>query len=302
MYYGVSLLAGMLISVMVVFNGALSGQAGPGLSLVIIHIAGLAASALALLLRREKPRMGKLKPVWYTAGLIGILTTLFNLRAYGHISVSAMMALGLLGESASGLLADHIGFLGHPVRRFRREKLLGLLVTLAGIAIMLTDFEWVAVIVSLLAGLSILLSRLINGRLSRVVGVYSATFINYVSGLSGALLVLAVTGVPRGMALTGPFTNYLGGALGAVIVLICNAVVGRIASFYLTLTLFVGQVTAGLLLDMALTGAFPARTALGGLFVLAGLCLSLLQDRAYNKKSRGGFGGQLNCRQGKILQ
>jgi len=93
-----------------------------------------------------------------------------------------------------------------------------------------------------------------------------------------------VTGDPRGMALTGPFTNYLGGALGAVIVLICNAVVGRIASFYLTLTLFVGQVTAGLLLDMALTGSFPARTALGGLFVLAGLCLSLLQDRAYNKK------------------
>jgi len=64
------------------------------------------------------------------------------------------------------------------------------------------------------------------------------------------------------------------------VVLLSNYIVGRISTFYMTLAMFVGQVTAGLLMDMALTQAFPARTAVGGLFVLAGLVLNLIKDRA----------------------
>ena len=44
MYYLLSLLAGMLISVMVVFNGGLNGRVGQTAALVIIHLAGLVLS------------------------------------------------------------------------------------------------------------------------------------------------------------------------------------------------------------------------------------------------------------------
>ena len=50
MFYALSLLAGMMISVMVVFNGGLNAQVGFGLSLVVIHIAGLVTIALGMLL------------------------------------------------------------------------------------------------------------------------------------------------------------------------------------------------------------------------------------------------------------
>lgn len=286
MYYALSLLAGMLISVMVVFNGGLNARLGAGLSLVIIHLSGLFSIALVMALRREKPAFRRLPVPWYIGGFIGILTTVFNLRAFGHISVSAMMALGLMGESLAGLLADHAGLMGLPVRRFRAGKLPGVLVTLAGILIMLTDFEAVAVVVSLLAGVTVLWSRLVNGRLSRATSVATATLANYGTGLVGALIALLFTGIPARPVLAGPVQSFLGGAVGAVIVLISNFIVGKIASFYMTLALFVGQVTAGLLLDMLLQGAFPARTALGGLFVLAGLTLSLLQDRAHARRAQ----------------
>lgn len=288
MFYLLSLLAGMLISAMVVMNGGLNARAGVGLSLAIIHTAGLLFISLFLLLRRQKPRLLKLPPSWYIGGLIGILTTLFNLRAFGHISVSAMMALGLLGESIASLLADHYGFMGLPKRPFKKEKILGGLLLLTGILIMMTSFELVAVLVSMLAGVTVLWSRLVNGRLARRVGVLGATFANYLTGLSGALLVLLVTGIPAGFTFTMPVTNYLGGAVGAMIVIISNFVVGKIASFYMTLALFIGQVTASLLLDMLLMGTFPTRIALGGLFVLAGLTLNLLQDRAAAKKAMPG--------------
>lgn len=284
MYYAYSLLAGMLISVLVVFNGSLSAYLGQGLSLLAIHAVGLAAILLYMALRREKPRKSGLSLWWYTGGLLGILTTLFNLLAFGHISVSAMLGLSLLGESLSGLLADHTGFLGLPVRRFRAEKLLGAAITLAGILLMISDFVVIPVLLSLLAGVTVLLSRLINGRLARASSVATATFSNYAAGLLGSALLLPFLGLPEAIPRDIPFTAFLGGAVGTAVVLISNHIVRRISTFYMTLALFVGQVVAGLLLDMLLLGGFPLRTALGGLLVLLGLTASLLQDRARRRR------------------
>ena len=115
----------------------------------------------------------------------------------------------------------------------------------------------------------------------------SSTFFNYVMGLLLSVLLYAFAGQGAAglkLAAGGPFHTYLGGAMGVVIVLMSNFIVGKIPSFYMTLALFVGQVMAGLLLDMALSGAFSARNLLGGLFVLAGLVLSLWQDRAWARR------------------
>lgn len=281
MNYFLSLLAGMLISVAIAMNGSLGQQVGNAFSLVIVHLCGLIAITLLMALRRQKPKKSGLHWVFYTGGLIGIVTVLFNLVAYGRISVSAMMALGLLGESASGLLADHFGILGLPRRPFRPEKLLGIAFILLGIISMLTDFVLLPVLVSFGAGLTVLLSRLINGRLARRSSVSTATFFNYFSGLLGASALFLAGGMQMQTPLGGPLWIYLGGAVGVGIVYISNYVVGKISSFYMTLALFVGQVTVGMLLDKLLLNAFSARTALGGLFVLVGLCINLWQDRAY---------------------
>lgn len=287
MLYLLSLLAGVLISVMVVFNGGLNARAGLLGALVVIHLVGTAGIALALLIKKERPRFVRLPFYLYLGGFIGVLTTVFNNLAFGHISVSAMMALGLLGESISGLTADHYGVLGMPKRPFRLEKLWGIALTLIGIACMITQLRPLPVMVSLLAGTTVLFSRLLNGRLAAHTSVGSSTFFNYVMGLLLSVLLYAFAGQGTAglkQAAGGPFHIYLGGAMGVVIVLMSNFIVGKIPSFYMTLALFVGQVMAGQLLDMALSGAFSWRNLLGGLFVLAGLVLSLWQDRAWTRR------------------
>ena len=290
MYYLLSLLAGMMISVMVVFNGGLNARAGQAAALVIIHAAGLLFISLVHLIRGEKPRLKSL-PLWlYAGGFIGVVTTIFNNTAFGHISVSAMMALSLLGESVSGLLADHFGLIGLPVRRFRPEKLWGGLLTLTGIVWMLGDFRPLPVTVSLLAGVSVLFSRLINGRLARSIGLRASTLCNYLTGLLGALVFFALAG--RGaawsLALSGPAYLYLGGSFGAVIVLLSTYIVGKIPSFYMSLAIFIGQMFAGLLLDMLLMQRFPAQNVIGSIFVLSGLVLNLMQDRALRERNKAG--------------
>ena len=67
--------------------------------------------------------------------------------------------------------------------------------------------------------------------------------------------------------------------------LISSFCVGKIPSFYMTLALFLGQVLAGVLLDMVLAQAFPMNSLIGGLFVLGGLSVNLALDRAYEKKN-----------------
>jgi transporter family-2 protein len=288
MYYLLSLLAGMMISVMVVFNGGLSARAGQAMALVIIHVAGLLLLTAFFIVKREKPSLKKL-PLWlYTGGLLGILTTVFNNTAFGHISISAMMALALLGDSVSSLLADHFGLIGVPRRPFRAEKLWGGLLTLAGIVWMLNEFRPLPVLLSLLAGVTVLFSRLVNGRLARETSLGTGALYNYLVGLLAALLLLFLTksSPAWSFSLSGPPSLYLGGVLGAVIVLLSNFIVGRISSFYMALALFVGQVSASLLLDMLLTRSFPLRTAIGGLFVLGGLVINLMQDKVSERRNQ----------------
>ena len=287
MYYLLSLLAGMLISVMVVFNGGLNGRVGQTAALVIIHLAGLVFILLLMLLKGEKLRLKRLPFYLYLGGMLGIMTTVFNNTAFGHISVSAMMALGLLGESVSSLLADHFGLLGLPKRPFRRQKLWGGLLALAGVVFMWDDFQLIPVIVCLLAGVTVLVSRLINARQAAHSGLLGSTLINYAVGLTGSLLLLLFTGGGQSVsfAISGPFYIYLGGVMGGVIVLISSFCVGKIPSFYMTLALFLGQVLAGVLLDMVLAQAFPVNSLIGGLFVLGGLSVNLTLDRAYEKKN-----------------
>ena len=282
--YLLTLFIGMMISTMVVFNGKLSDRVGAFSAVSLIHLVGLVCTSLILLYKREMPRTNGAPPFLFTAGTIGVGITICNNLAFGRISVSAMMALGLLGESITSLLADHFGVMGLARRPFKQHKLWGMLLNLCGILVMLTDFQLVPVLVSLLAGAGIVGNRLVNSQLARHTTTRVGVFYNYLGGFIASLFVLLLTGtrVDLAHAATGPVYIYLGGLFGVIIVLISNHVVRKIPSLYMTMTLFVGQVLAGVLLDMLLTQSLPLRNMLGGLFVLCGLLLNLWQDRRAN--------------------
>lgn len=281
LYYLLSLMAGMLISVMVVANGGLGERLGLMGSAVVIHAVGLGAISLVLLAKRERPRLLGL-PAWlYLGGLLGVLTILFNNYAFTYISVSAMMALALLGDSISGLIADHFGLLGMQKRPFQPRKTWGLLLTMAGIAVMMDGFAFLPMLVSLLAGMTILLSRLINARLGQLRGTATSTLCNYLVGLVVCLALTLVLRQPLRLdRLSGvpPFA-LAGGAMGAGIVLLSTYIVPRISSYYMALSLFVGQVAASLMLDAMRSQRFPWPNLWGCLLVLCGLSLNLWQDR-----------------------
>jgi transporter family-2 protein len=283
MYYLLSLFSGLLISVMIYFNGILALHYGIYTSTLYIHLSGFVLITAIVLITRARPFAKRHAWYLYLGGMLGVLTIVFNNVAFGRISVSALLALVLLGQTVSGLAIDQVGWIGMPRHPFNKRRIIGLLLTIAGIAVMIDRFDTVAVLLSFLAGFTIVLSRTLNAKLGELTTIGVSTFFNYLVGTVISILVFFALGT-RGFSLDGfeispdPFM-YIGGFLGVCAILLSNILVTKIPAFYLTLTLFIGQVFMGIVIDALIAQEFSIPILIGGILVAAGLCTDLMLDR-----------------------
>jgi len=144
-----------------------------------------------------------------------------------------------------------------------------------------------AIIVSFLAGVTVVASRTTNARLAAETSLLKSTFYNYILGLICSVIVLLILHFfvtpqfPESLPLLRwkQLWIYLGGAMGVCTVSISNAVVTKISSFYVTLLMFIGQVFTGILLDIIISHTLSLGNLLGGVCVAIGLILNLWFDQ-----------------------
>ncbi|HBE77200.1 MAG TPA: hypothetical protein DDW65_05390, partial [Firmicutes bacterium] len=220
----------------------------------------------------------------FLGGAIGVATTLFNNFAFGKISISAIVALGLLGQTVTALVIDQFGLLGMPIRKFNKGKLGGLLLSALGVIYLLSGlvFRLLPVVLSLLTGVSIVISRSINARLSEKTSAIGSTWYNYVIGLLVACMVFLIagrTGLSMPTKISWNLWIYGGGVIGFFVVMLSNIATPKISAFQMTLILFGGQIFTGLVLDALLSQGFSQRNLIGGIFVMLGLYINLLLDK-----------------------
>jgi len=283
-----SLLMGILLAVMVTLNGKLSNQYGIYSATVIMHVIGFISILVILLVKREKPFIKLHNWFLYLGGAIGVITIVFNNLAFGRISVSAILALGLLGQIVTGLLIDQFGFINMPKHSFKKQKSIGLLLIIIGIVIMISNFEILAVLISFITGINIVITRILNAKLAEKTSVKTSTFFNYLVGFIIAIFLLLIFGKNEMILTNTMFSNkyyiYLGGVIGVVIVLLSNITVSNISEYYLSLFLFIGQVFTGILIDILISGSFSLRNLLGGTLVAAGLIINFFIDKKLKEK------------------
>lgn len=285
MYYILSLITAALISVMIAINGELTSCYNFFTATVIIHLVGFLATSCLCAIRKVQIFSGKKLPILlYSGGAIGVATTMFNTIAFGQISVSAIVALGLVGQSAASLIIDQFGFFNMPRKRFSFPKLIGLIFTVAGVSYMLigTKFALVPVILSILAGVTNVVSRSVNAELSGKNGVLYATWYNYAVGLTVSAAILTVmlnTGHAQMQMFISPkMWIYLGGIIGICVVSLSNFLTPKMPAFQMSLILFAGQMFTGILLDSVILHKFATGSLVGGLFVTLGLALNAWLD------------------------
>lgn len=293
MYQLLSLFGGAILSVMISINGNLAEEYGAYTAAVIIHVVGVLFALFLCFLRKEKrprqiPKLG-----WvYLGGAIGVITTLCNNLSFGHISMTSLIALGLLGQMITGMFIDQLGLFGMEKRPLQKESLVGILLALVGIFVMLDTTVTAAIYATALsigAGVSVVLSRTVNARLSQQIGALQGSLVNHMVGLPITILIMFLVAKPP--AVDGlPFRPwiYLGGTIGVLVVLLCNVVVPKLPAFHVTALTFAGQIFTGIALDVIAGESFSDASFTGGLIISLGVTLNIVLEYFASKKKKRG--------------
>ena len=126
---------GGLLTLMVLFNGALAAFTTPFFSSLAAHGTGTIAAAVALFFLGKsvaKPGLGR-APLWaYLGGISGAVTVMLtSITVNSVLALSGTLALGLAGQVAFGLMADRFGLFGLPKRTPTAQDI-GALVLIVG--------------------------------------------------------------------------------------------------------------------------------------------------------------------------
>lgn len=278
-----ALLTGITISIMISVNGHLTAYAGPYLSAVFIHIVGTAFASLLCIWKKQPVLRNHGVPGWtYLGGVIGVLTTLFNNFAFSRISMTSIVALGLLGQSLTSALIDSLGLLGMKKHRLQKSAFIGIAISCTGVAVMLDASiadQAAAVLVSVGAGICVVLSRTVNARLSDKAGAFAGSFYNHLAGLPCclALWLLFPDAPGRLLAKPAPWI-FCGGMFGVMVVFLYNITVPRISAFRLTLLAFLGQMFTGITLDLLSRKDLSKGMLWGSVLCALGFLASVLME------------------------
>ncbi len=130
-----------------------------------------------------------------------------------------------------------------------------------------------------IAGGLVVMSMVMNSRLSRSTGVFQGVLINFAMGLAASILLFFVCRgfgwVDVSESAARPYWYaYLGAFFGIAIVASCNVVIPKIPVVYSAVLIFLGQIVTGIILDTLISGAFDGHKALGALLITAGLLVN----------------------------
>lgn len=276
MYLFLAFLAGIVINIMVAFNGVLTKNSGVYTATIISYIVAAVFSGLYLLIKKQRVFPKKKLPIMmYSAGIIGVFSAVFTNYAFGKISLVAITALALLAQTVTSFIIDAFGLFGAKKRKVSKSSVVCLAISSAGICVLLIGAEMSAVssvLISLASGVTLVVSRMMNADLAKSAGAVSGAFINHLVGIPAGLIALLLlgNGEPPIASCVGaiPLWAYLGGIVGVIVVILTNYAVPQITALQATLLIFVGQISAGIVID-ALTGTSQSKQFLLGVILVS---------------------------------
>ena len=137
MYPASAMAIGVLISFMLLANGALQTAFGATVSLVIIHATGTAAMLAVLLIKRASLKnLDTVSPYLYFAGALGVVLVFLNNKTVASIGLTMTIAFGVIGQLIVSSVIDHYGIFGLEKRPGNPKKIAGLALILSGVLTM----------------------------------------------------------------------------------------------------------------------------------------------------------------------
>ena len=127
---------GLILSVMITFNGLLSQSTNAYLSNVIYHGIGVICFGFTLVMLKKKTVKTSFKWYYLVPGALGSLTIILNNLVVKELGVTLMIAFTLVGQVTTSLIIDEWGLLGKKMTKSTSKKWLGIGVMVVGLMIM----------------------------------------------------------------------------------------------------------------------------------------------------------------------
>lgn len=139
MYKNLALLNGIILAVMVFFNGMLASKTGPYMSTLIYHVLGLLMIIIVSIIKKNKlTNLREVPFLLLLPGVLSVITILLNNISIPHIGVTLAVGIGLFGQLVMSSLVEHFGLFGMPANKLKKGKIAGLSIISLGIIFMIT--------------------------------------------------------------------------------------------------------------------------------------------------------------------
>ncbi|MDO8527611.1 MAG: DMT family transporter [Deltaproteobacteria bacterium] len=132
--------AGVLGAFMMRLNALLGMHIGALESAFVVHLAGfLFGLVLLVLFSALRPTRGaqKIPPYLFFLGFVGILVVVGSNLTVVKVGMVLSVGLFITGNLVFGMIADHFGLMGLPVRKMNGMRFAGLVCALTGLFLIL---------------------------------------------------------------------------------------------------------------------------------------------------------------------
>ncbi|HAK41414.1 MAG TPA: EamA-like transporter family protein [Clostridium sp.] len=138
MYKNLALLNGVILAIMIFFNGILSSITGPYMSTLIFHVLGfILILAISMVKKNNIVNFKKVPLMFFLPGILSVITILLNNICIPQIGITLTIGISLYGQLIMSIFVEHFGLFGMPVNKFRKEKILGFSIITLGTVVMI---------------------------------------------------------------------------------------------------------------------------------------------------------------------
>jgi uncharacterized membrane protein YdcZ (DUF606 family) len=138
----------------------------------------------------------------------------------------------------------------------------------------------IGITLAFISGCVSVISKMINFKLTEKIGLLNGTLVNYIVASFISIIVIFLIKSNNifnfKVLSTVPYWIYLGGVLGLASLLLTIISLPKIPVTYSTILILIGQLTAGFIIDIWISGKFSYIKLLGVLLVTLGICLDKL--------------------------
>lgn len=139
---------------------------------------------------------------------------------------------------------------------------------------------------SFLTGVLIVISMMLNGELSKKIGIINSVVINYLTATISSLILcfIMINSIPSYSSISNiPLIYFLGGAIGVLTTYLFNVIVHKVSTVYTVILRFIGQMLTSAIIDYVYLNIFSIGKVIGCILFLIGIILNSKSDENYKQ-------------------